>query len=111
MGHLGYPVNQEWTAAVTAAAERLAKYGSSIAEERVIDYLDKLDNYLAAIDSGAGDANLIQADVLKWRADGNQLTGYREEYTRIQRLLAQTLDLSIYRQEGAGSGGNRLSRS
>lgn len=110
MGHLGYPVTRYWSGAVFDACEQLEIYGGTIAENRVIGYLDDLDADLVKLKAGAGGANLIQADVLKWaQTPGGRLAGVYQNYARLQTQLAKTLELKIY-SSAETTGGNTLTR-
>ena len=109
MGHLGYPVTRYYSGMVTDGAIQLERYGGALAEARIIGYLDDMDANLAKLKAGAGGANLIQADVLKWaQAPGGRLAGVYQDYARLQRQLAQSLDLTPY--SPSGTSGNTLSR-
>jgi hypothetical protein len=110
MGHLGYPVTRYYSGMVYDGAVQLERYGGTIAENRVIGYLDDLDADLAKLKAGAGGANLIQADVLKWaQTPGGRLAGVYQDYARLQAQLAKTLELKIYSSVET-SGGNTLTR-
>jgi hypothetical protein len=99
MGHLGYPVTRYYSGVITDACEQLEIYGSLIAEDRVIGYLDDLDANLVKLKAGAAGANLIQADVLKWaETPGGRLAGVHQDYARVQAQLANALQLSLYQQ-------------
>jgi hypothetical protein len=104
MGHLGYPVTRYYSGAVVDACEQLAIYGGTIAENRVIGYLDDLDARLLQLKTGAASANLIQADVLKWaQIPGGRLAGVYQDYARLQEAIGQyALELTIHKQSRSG---------
>lgn len=106
MGHMGYPVTRYYSGVVTDACTQLALYGGSIAETRVIGYLTDMDADLAGIKAGAANANLIQADVLKWaEIQGGRVAGYYQDYARLKVQLANTLELTFYTQSNNNEAG------
>lgn len=100
--YLNYPVTLYYTGAIYDACETLERHGGTVAENRVVGYLDSLDAIDAALTSGADGAGLIKADVLEW-AQGGRTTGYYRERGRIIGLLASTLDLKPYGVSGSGN--------
>jgi hypothetical protein len=111
MGHLEYPTDDYYTAAVFGACKNLERFGGTIAETRIIGYLNDLDALRVKIASSASNSTLIQADVLKWSDTKSRSSGFENEYERLKRLLYAAFKLSPYTGAGGASGsGNSLSR-
>lgn len=103
---LEFPINApRYVEMVAAALTDAETYGGATAVTLIEDYLDKLEAALTALNTEAGNAGLIQADVLRW-SETNKLGGYESEVDRLRGSLLKVLGLDV--TLGVGSSGNRV---
>ena len=97
-------------------AEQAATGGGAQIVSIVEGYLDNIESYDTQLNTGAGNAGLIKADVLAWDSGGGRLQGLREERERYVQRLARLLGLDSGTSRmaptvGLNSGKGRLVRS
>jgi hypothetical protein len=65
-------------------------YGGEVAVTQIEGYLTQYETAQTALNTGAKDGGLIQADVLRWDS-GRRLQGYKDEMQRLKMLIAKVL--------------------
>jgi hypothetical protein len=104
MGHLGYPITAYWVQQITNA---LATVSGSVAEARIIGYLDDMDAAQAAIKAGAAGGMLKKADVLEWEttAKGGKSAPYLDLIKDLRMKLSASIGMVPFDKFGEGRGG------
>lgn len=107
MGWLCYPITKEYKSLVVAAGEVVSNVGGTIAENRIIGYLNELDALQIKFkdNSTNGGSNLRKANNVEWGDEGKD-GGMKDLRGYYLNQLRTTLNLKPHTELYSSSTGN-----